>query len=55
MEHSIQFMYIRMGLFHLPSRSLVSYLSLNIPTLIISVHGLDITLITIAARVNNVN
>ena len=41
MEHCIRIMYIEMGTPHPPSCSLVSCLSLNIPTLIISVHGLD--------------
>ena len=41
MEHSMQTVYIRMGTSHQPSCSLVSCLSLNIPSLNISEHGLD--------------
>ena len=43
MEHNMQTVYIRMGTSHQPSCSLVSCLSLNLPALKPSAHGLDIT------------
>ena len=46
MEHSMQTVYIRMGTSHQPSCSLVSCLSLNLPALKPSAHGLDTELET---------